>query len=110
MTKYRIIILLCLSIFLPLQSTFAEELLDPTRPMNFSSSSPASSLVLSAIMISADHRLAVINGKIRHIGDQFDDFKVVSIEDNVVFMSSSTANFTLTLQDKSPASQVKFAK
>ncbi len=70
---------------------------DPTRPFDISSSRHDSRLALSAIMIGSGKRIAVINGRIVHIGDQVGFAKVVSIEPNQVQLISSQGMETLTL-------------
>ncbi len=88
----------------------AEGLIDPTKPSNFTNAAPNNSFVLSAIMISTDNRLAVINGKIHHVGDQFDGAKIISIDKNVVSIDSPNGNFILMLRDKSQTPKVRISK
>lgn len=106
MNRHWITILLLMLI----PSAHADELIDPTKPPHFSNTSSAGNFVLTAIMISPFNRLAVINGKIHHVGDLFDDVKITSIEKNAVYFSGPEGNFTLVLQDKSQTPNVKFSK
>jgi hypothetical protein len=72
-------------------------ILDPTRPPTVIGSSSTDSLTLSAIMISQDVKLAVINGIIVHEGEQFNGFKVITITKNSVDLLGSEGKQTLML-------------
>jgi Type II secretion system protein B len=80
------------------------DLIDPTKPPDLSQTG---NLVLSAIMISPEHRLAVINGKILHEGDMINGLKVISITPNTVDLASSQEKLTLVLLT-SPVKSVNY--
>lgn len=70
------------------------DLVDPTKPPDLSQEG---GLVLSAIMISSNHKLAVINGKILHEGDVINGLKIVNIAPNSVDLASPQEKITLLL-------------
>jgi hypothetical protein len=77
-----------------LPATGFADLIDPTKPPDLTQ---AGGLLLSAIMISPDHKLAVINGTIVHEGDTINGMKVTSIDPNSVDLVSSQEKLTLVL-------------
>jgi hypothetical protein len=81
-------------------------MVDPTRPPNITDSHD-NTFVLTAILIAPDHRMAVINGKILHIGDQINATKVININDTNVDLESSNGKVTLVLTGSSVAKPVK---
>jgi hypothetical protein len=78
------------------------DLVDPTKPPELNQTG---NLVLSAIMISQDNKLAVINGKILHEGDMINDMKVINIAPNTVDLASPDEKLTLVLLT-SPAKSI----
>ncbi len=87
-----------------LPATGYADLIDPTKPPDISQSG---SLVLSAIMISPEHKLAVINGKILHEGDMINGLKIISITTNSVDLASPQEKLTLVLLT-SPVKNVNY--
>lgn len=77
---------------------------DPTKPPETAQTGGA--MVLSAIMISAQNRLAVINGTIVHVGDEFSGMKVQAIESNRVVMEGPQGKTNLVLLTN-PRKEVK---
>lgn len=77
----------------------AENLPDPTKPpVGYAQGAAAGSgPVLQSILISPTRRVAVISGKTLHVGESFDDAKVVSISDNEVVMKSGGGKQVLRL-------------
>jgi hypothetical protein len=63
-------------------------------------------MVLSAIVISAQNRLAVINGTVVHVGDEFSGMKVQTIESNRVVMQGPQGQTNLVLMTN-PSKEVK---
>ena len=72
-------------------------LVDPTMPADQQETFTSGSMDLSAIMIWKDRRLAVINGKIVHVGDSFNNARIIKIESNTVEMEGAEGRFTLQL-------------
>lgn len=91
------VILICLLCCFAL-SVKAEQR-DPTRPPNFSfvETIPQENLVLNGIIISNCSRVAIINGSIRRIGEQFLGNKVVWINSNSVHLRGVNGKITLFL-------------
>jgi hypothetical protein len=73
--------------------TYAD-LQDPTQPPDINQ---AGSMVLTAVIISPGHSLAVINGKIVHLGEMINGMKVTSIKPNSVDLESPQEKETLVL-------------
>lgn len=76
------------------------QLRDPTRPVSFTDTDSSSPWQLSAIIISAKRRVAVINDKSMQIGDIVFDQKVIAIESNYVILEGPEGKMTLYLLDK----------
>jgi hypothetical protein len=72
---------------------FADSI-DPTKPPDLTQ---AGGFILSAIMISQDSKLAVINGTIVHEGDTIGGMKVTSIGTNSVDLVSAQEKLNLVL-------------
>lgn len=73
---------------------------DPTRPVAVEQQqmqAQHSEAVLSAIIISADSRIAVINGRIFHVGDELDNMKVIAINPTTVEIERPSGRQILTL-------------
>ncbi len=77
----------------------AENLPDPTKaPVGYATGETvASGPVLQSILISPTRRIAVISGKTLHVGDSFEDAKVVSINENEVVLMSGGGKQVLRL-------------
>ena len=69
---------------------------DPTKP-EASMSSVNNGYTLTAIMISSDKKIAIINGQVTHIGDDVDGSKVINIGVNTVELDGPNGKMTLTL-------------
>jgi hypothetical protein len=100
MTKYPVKMVLITIILSLVPVLGVAELNDPTKPPDVAASS-LGTLVLSAVIISPENKLAVINGKIFHEGDTVNGMKVISIEANSVDLASPQEKLTLTLLTKS---------
>jgi hypothetical protein len=85
------------------------EIIDPTRPPNVSGAHD-DKFVLTAILIAPDHRMAVINGKIVHVGEQINGAKVVDIRASNVDIEGPNGKVSLVLTDFSAGGSVKNAK
>ena len=90
------------------ENTYAA-LLDPTKPVDFSARE-GNGFVLSAIVIASDHRLAVINGKIVHVGDEVNGAKVTAINKDTVAIDGPDGKHSLVLIDLFSTGPVKIAK
>ena len=77
----------------------AENLPDPTKPPVGYAQGEVVGVgpVLQSILISPTRRVAVISGKTLHVGESFDDAKVVSISDNEVVLKSGGGKQVLRL-------------
>jgi len=80
---------------------------DPTEPFGFATEvidpkkqTASRDFVLSAILISEDNRIAVINNSVVKIGDEVGGEKVRSIESNEVKLMSKNGLKTLRLIDE----------
>ena len=97
-------LLLCLLLLLPM-SVGATGLQDPTRPPQSVSVSarptvksvPAPVFSLSSILISAQRRVAVINGLSVAEGDRIERATVKRIEPQAVILTQGKRQWTLTL-------------
>jgi len=76
--------------------TQALSLPDPTKPPDLIISH-AGTLELNQIIISTERKLAIINGKILHIGEILDDNKVIAINENTVELLGPNGKITLVL-------------
>ncbi|MDR3477046.1 MAG: hypothetical protein P4M14_03355 [Gammaproteobacteria bacterium] len=87
------------TIGLILSSMTQAEMQDPTKPplQQLIPVGVHNGYVLTAIMISKDKTVAVINGKVVHIGDEIDNAKVTAINSNTVELEAPNGNLTLTL-------------
>lgn len=73
------------------------ELQDPTQPPATPEVSQRGAMVLNAVMISAGSSLAVINGKIVHLGETINGMKVISIKPGSVDLESPQEKLTIVL-------------
>ncbi len=88
------------------ESLFAA-LVDPTAPMDYTAEessknkepSDTTSFVLSAILISENNKLAVINDNVVRVGDKVGDEEVKSIEQYQVKLVGSKGELKLRLID-----------
>ncbi len=82
----------------------ATELQDPMAPFNITLGSNAKSaraeFVLSAIIISNQRRVAIINDRAYQLGHRVGTYELTSIEPNRVQMTSDVASRTLVLNTK----------
>jgi hypothetical protein len=92
----------CLTIFM-LATLFCMSanaiITDPTKPFPDEPKveAIADNYGLSAILISSDRRLAVVNGKLLQIGDSVDNGKVLAINTNSVVIEAPTGKQELKL-------------
>jgi hypothetical protein len=85
-------------------------IVDPTKPPNFSVAAHDNTFVLTAILIAPNHRMAVINGKILHVGDLINGAKVIDIKETNVDIEGPHGKASLVMADYSLAKPVKNAK
>lgn len=82
-------------------TAIAETLSDPMQPPNASSFKRSGKTVqsynLSSILISPDHRSAIINGKNVTVGDRIGNARVTHIQGNEVTITVAGKTRTLTL-------------
>lgn len=93
----RTLSMLCIFIA---QTTWAENLRDPTRPVispPSASSSPIQTGDLQAIIISSGRRLAIFNGRPLTVGSELAGLKVVAIEANAVHLAGPGGKMILFL-------------
>jgi len=88
-------------VLLPTAASRAE-LPDPTRPSYVIGSaqdagSPAAALTLSAVFISGDTRIAVVNGRRVRVGETVDDATVSRIERDRVSFTRGDRTFSVSL-------------
>ena len=57
----------------------------------------ASGLSLSGILWDASAPIAIINGQMRHVGEEFDGYRIVEIVQDRVSVTDGTQTFQLTL-------------
>jgi hypothetical protein len=107
MNKWGYSLFLFTAMTLWAQGAYAD-LVDPTKPPNLSTI--RDNFTLTAIMISPDHRLAVINGKIVHVGDQLDTIRVTAINENNVEIDGPNGKVRLVLDDLFAGRPVKISK
>jgi len=82
----------------------AEELRDPTRPEIIAATTGNTAqdqLILSAIIISPDRHVAVINGTVLKVGDNIGNATIVLIAPNKVQLQGPSDKITLFLLDQS---------
>lgn len=80
------------------------ELRDPTRPpASFNGEAPVSSnlFLLNATIIAPDHKIAVINGVDKRIGDEILGQYITDINENTVQLTGPNGKITLFLIGKS---------
>lgn len=95
-------LLLASGIALSATATAAETLPDPMRPPSASAYTRSGKSVqqhyyLNSILISPEHRSAIINGKRVVVGDRVGNARVTQIQGNVVTIVVSGKTRTLTL-------------
>jgi hypothetical protein len=73
------------------------ELRDPTKPEGFATTTEVNTFTLTATFVSKDNKLAVINGRIMHVGDFLSDVQVISIEENKVVLDGPDGKINLNL-------------
>lgn len=99
---------IAISIYICLWGTIAyAEMRDPTKPPMVASVVARNGFTLTAIMISSDKKVAVINNKVVHVGDDIDNATVKAIYDNTVELESPSGSFNLTLMNTSILSEEK---
>jgi len=86
------------------------QLIDPTKPPDIAPAATSSGYQLSAIIIAPDHRTAVINGKLRHLGDKFDNLTLIMIEKNKVILQGADKQIVLTLEQDAISPMLKIVK
>ncbi len=108
MNRYKIIAVIVALLVAGWSSQASAQLADPTKPPD-----PGARLgayVLSEIVIAGDHRVAVVNGKILHVGEKIDNATLTAIHENQVEIEDASGKQTLIFQDfygKGPLKRVK---
>lgn len=97
---YKYVIVLLLSICL-LNRAYGE-LRDPTRPADYSQKAGGvtEALHLDAVLISADRKIAVINGQNLGMGEQVGGNYIVDIQPNAVQLEGPSGRMELLLFGK----------
>jgi MSHA biogenesis protein MshK len=99
--KYLATVLLSLTA----KAAYAERLADPTRPATARASTSgaerAETLKLEAIMSSADGTVAIVNGKVVHVGDRIGSARIEAIGTDTVRYMLEGRNHTARLQSRS---------
>ncbi len=81
-----------------LPTAMAVTIQDPTRPALFKEHTiDSGQLTLTAILISSDRKIAMINGKLLKIGDEVGGYKVNAIDSNTVQLEGISGTITLYL-------------
>jgi hypothetical protein len=77
---------------------------DPTRPYKASESFTAASprFAVNAIIVSADRRVAIVNGRRVGVGGSVDGAKVISIEKGQLVLEKNGKRITAGLNDGAP--------
>lgn len=84
-------------------SAFADGLLrDPTRPYSATERRAAAAprFIVSAIIVSNDRRVAIVNGQRVGVGGSVDNATVVSIEKQKLVLETNGKQMTIGLHDK----------
>ena len=74
---------------------------DPTQPSGYTPARSAQILTLDSVLISAQRRVAVINGKAVTVGERVAGATVVSIQPQRVVLQRAGKNFALTPRTQS---------
>lgn len=79
-----------------------EQWADPTRPDNYRSPTAASdrAFALSAIFVSGERRVAVLNGQLLRVGDRLGDAEVVRIDDDRVVLRAGSRSIVARLNNE----------
>ncbi|MGS0534505.1 agglutinin biogenesis protein MshK [Pseudoalteromonas sp. SaAl2] len=81
----------------------AEQLVDPTRPQNLLATSVVknqqSSLKLQSIIKRSGRYKAIISGQIYTVGDQINNYKVLTISSKQVVLANDNKQIKLDLYD-----------
>lgn len=83
-------------------SAFADGLLrDPTRPYTATERKAAAAprYIVSAIIVSSDRRVAIVNGQRVSVGGSVDNATVVSIEKQKLVLETNGKQMTIGLAD-----------
>ena|SRR3990167_6073284 len=100
--SYLLRILLLLVSFSGCIHCACAQLVDPTRPAGYVEMTPSrfTAWELTAILISPERRVAVINSQPVQVGDQLLGETVIAIEPNTVQLEGADGTMTLFLLDK----------
>lgn len=81
-----------------------EPLRDPTRPYRASAATTMASprFSVNAIIVSADRRVAIVNGRRVGIGGSIDGATVISIEKDELVLAKDGRRITARLRDGEP--------
>jgi type II secretory pathway component PulC len=81
-----------------------ESLRDPTRPYKASAVTTTTSprFVVNAIIVSADRRVAIVNGRRVGIGGSIDGATVISIDKDELVLTKDGRRITARLHDGGP--------
>jgi len=81
-----------------------EPLRDPTRPYKASSVTTTASprFAVNAIIVSADRRVAIVNGRRVGIGGSIDGATVISIDKDELVLTKDGRRITARLRDGEP--------
>lgn len=81
-----------------------ESLRDPTRPYEASAVATTASprFSVNAIIVSADRRVAIVNGRRVGIGGSIDGATVISIDKDQLVLTRNGKRITARLRDREP--------
>jgi|GEM_PF-2098815 len=105
-TALAMLALAMLSVVIPARADVLGELPDPTRPhvkparttlAVRGGNATGVTLTLQSTLVSQDRRIAVINGKLLHVGERVGDADVVEIQPHQVIVSRSGVRQVLKL-------------
>jgi MSHA biogenesis protein MshK len=93
--------LVLMSSQLVVSGSYAEQLLDPTRPPDLAGQAQTGAVptgpVLQSVLISPQRRVAIISGKTLTVGEKFGEARVISITESEVILRNGKEIQTLKL-------------
>lgn len=95
----RLYVMILMSLMLTIQIALGQSN-DPTRPYNYSgggSDGSRQSMIVSAILVSAKRKMAIINNRPLEIGEKIGDTKVIGIDANSVRFRDKTGVFSVMM-------------
>jgi MSHA biogenesis protein MshK len=94
-------IMFLLPLLIAMEHSYAEQLIDPTRPPDVlrasSSGAATTGPVLQSVLISPQRKMAIISGKTLKLGEKFGKSQLVSITETEVVLQNGKEVQTLKL-------------